>query len=821
MNEHTNVVTLDRNGFNTRTRAQQLIDSCEQLTLKHLNALLQRMLDNADDTLFEMADKAENNTIQTQYFDAMRELRIMRKQLEDHVVTELKRGFQQFRHGPPRPVAQPQAPQLTLETMSLVDENELEESLAVTGMVQKINNLFSRELYALEQRALHLCPDRDVTQDTLPFGPQQICDAFRAATQDLDSGTEIKLIILKLFDNYVTANIGALFQELNHTLIQGGILPDIRVAIPKPSSPAATPALPFNMPQDYAAPATDAPLTSNMLPAGNTGYPPAAPDSSTLASLQQLLIHQRGGYTTAPLTVDLTPAQPHQPAAIATSDDLITALSSLQHQGFGDDPASAPTTAIRTALSGEIARVIPTGAAAKIDSVDNDVIDIVAMLFDTILEDRNLPTTAKALIGQLQIPIIKVAIADKEFFNKKQHPARKLLNELARHAVGLDEHCTLDDNPTLMKIADVVQRIQNEFEQDTGLFAELLSDFMDFVAEEAKRETISLNDARAAIASREHEQLANAWVTESIVEHINERDIPRPVYELLIGPWKDVMLHTYLEHGENCSLWNDQTRFIDLLMWSVIPKHSTRDKKRLTAIIQQLIRTLRESLTAIDYPQHRIDELLNTLQCVHLASLRGETQAETIPVVKVTNNEHTGDTHDTSDDISDLLSSMQQQLDTMSDFEKMLNEPLGGDSEHKPLQRGFEHAAQEQSAVEEITLEELYGQPTDDAPTIEDEFWEQACMLKTGRWVTFTNDNGKTKRLKLAWKSEMLGECTFVNWKFQVELDISLAEFAHRLRNGHAAIVDDLPLFERAMDSVYNRLTKSAQQSTEPSTPSR
>ena len=41
-----------------------------------------------------------------------------------------------------------------------------------------------------------------------------------------------------------------------------------------------------------------------------------------------------------------------------------------------------------------------------------------------------IPDAIKALIGRLQIPILKVAILDKKFFSNKTHPTRKLLDSL-------------------------------------------------------------------------------------------------------------------------------------------------------------------------------------------------------------------------------------------------------------------------------------------------------------------------------------------------------------------------------------------------------
>ena len=82
---------------------------------------------------------------------------------------------------------------------------------------------------------------------------------------------------------------------------------------------------------------------------------------------------------------------------------------------------------------------------ADMDHVDQLMIDVVAMMFDYILDDDAIPDAMKALIGRLQIPVLKVAIIDKGVFARKLHPAKQLLNAMAEAAVGWDATLGRDD----------------------------------------------------------------------------------------------------------------------------------------------------------------------------------------------------------------------------------------------------------------------------------------------------------------------------------------------------------------------------------------
>ena len=87
------------------------------------------------------------------------------------------------------------------------------------------------------------------------------------------------------------------------------------------------------------------------------------------------------------------------------------------------------------------------GLVARDNHVDAFTIDIVAMLFDYIFDDRTIPDKLKALIGRLQIPVLKVAMLDKQFFSKKSHPARRLLDEIAAASIGWSEEGEYNTRP--------------------------------------------------------------------------------------------------------------------------------------------------------------------------------------------------------------------------------------------------------------------------------------------------------------------------------------------------------------------------------------
>ena len=397
------------------SKTKYVLDESRSIAIKYLPALLQRMLDNADDFLFELADKAENNHEQNTYFDAMRELRMSRKNLESGFEHNLNQNFERFLQTSPNyPQNNTSVTETDFDNMSLVDEIDLEETLAINGMVSKIKNRYPREVYAIEKRFNEISNINEPDVELIPIGPKSICVAFDEAVKTLDTDIKIKLIVYKLFDKHVLSNLQALYDETNVLFISAGVLPKLKMSIEK---------LPSHTHQNQATQEDISWLDdSSVSPTQDSldngaGYREIKSAPTTLGTLQGLMHMQNAGAS-------------HNPSGVFESTverrpntEIIDLLSQLQQLNLA--------TSVE-AFNTELSNLKNSG---KISTVDDDIINIVDMLFDFILDDENLPTIAKALLARLQIPMIKIALIDNEFFSAKDHPAKKLLNSMSKSAV--------------------------------------------------------------------------------------------------------------------------------------------------------------------------------------------------------------------------------------------------------------------------------------------------------------------------------------------------------------------------------------------------
>jgi hypothetical protein len=144
-------------------------------------------------------------------------------------------------------------------------------------------------------------------------------------------------------------------------------------------------------------------------------------------TLQALLVTVRG--SVAPILEASAEPQP-----IATRD-LLRLLSHLQQ--YVPEPDVEDDFDLRNQLEQLLTRVsVKSGKSRVVEEADEDVINLIALLFEFIRNDRSVPDAFKALIARLQIPLLKVAVLDKSLFSRASHPARRLLNEIAAAVMG-------------------------------------------------------------------------------------------------------------------------------------------------------------------------------------------------------------------------------------------------------------------------------------------------------------------------------------------------------------------------------------------------
>ncbi|HEX3061333.1 MAG TPA: DUF1631 family protein, partial [Usitatibacter sp.] len=293
------------------------------------------------------------------------------------------------------------------------------------------------------------------------------------------------------------------------------------------------------------------------------------------------------------------PGTPGGPPALAGAE-LTSALTRLQ----SGDASGITAGTVSIAPGGHpgtvnvLKEIKGTNVGASLGSVDAMTLDIVSMLFDELFEDPKVPAGVKALAGRLQIPMLKIALADKTLFSRKDHPARVLLDMLGEFAARLP--ADFDEKHELYpKLEPILREVVDKFDDKVEIF---------IAADEKLRALVAEEDARAAEASKaetaRQQQLENLSVGRSAAQQeirgrLVERRPPRPLRAFLVHQWIKVLLVTHAQGGKEAPAWGEALKTMDDLITSVEPKPTIPERRALATQVPGLLKRITTGLNAV------------------------------------------------------------------------------------------------------------------------------------------------------------------------------------------------------------------------------
>jgi hypothetical protein len=552
--------------------------------------------------------------------------------------------------------------------------------------------------------------------------------------------------------------------------------------------------------------------------------------TEVLGALRDLLAVQRTGGVVVPSpaqqgTVPLTPSG--EPIALAPPVDnrqLVQALSTVQADVQQQEIANGGYIPISD-LRGQIGTVLPVSgpiSSKSIGQANDDVIDIISMLFDFILDDKNLPDEFKALIGRLQIPMLKVALLDETFFSKGNHPARKLLNEMARAGIGWQRETDGGGNGLREKVEEIVTKILNEFEDDTTLFADALEDFHNYTADQNKRSELVEKRIREAEEGKAKSETAKSKAEDALKKIVGNKQLPDAVGRLIYEAWQSVLLLIYLREGDASEAWQKHLITAEELVNSLTPPENIESRKRLTGILPGLVKSIKAGLDAVAYGEFESAQLFQELEQIHLKVLKGEKVLGEIASGEV-------DAAEVPEEF-DALEAELANIETEDEIDSSVSDDFADDLDFEGFEDEHEITAANKKKIKQMDLAQITGSVPIDLDTLggieeidmsvnppanyiesngslpdNDQFQALVETFQVGSWFELQSE-GKSVRCKLAAIIPSVGKYIFVNRTGIKVADYTKSGLAIALRRKEINQLNDGALFDRALESIVSNL---------------
>lgn len=572
-------------------RVRESLEELYSLLADELSRQLEHMLADYESQLFRLADQARTQSMQGQHFEMLRALRQHRADLVPRFLIGLENSLSRIREPARQNAATEPAAPLVFQDMRLIGDDEASEETMLRAMAVRQHARASLPLQLLGQRFGVLAGAPAFDAESLPVGPHELGRLFQDASSVLRLGTEARHLLLRAFERQVLGGYEQLSEMMNALLARHNVLPGLSfVPLRKRRRPhqrdsgaeaPATGAPNFDTAQgdpahqrrsgddrsaddawlgglsdgasSHGEPERNRPATPDPRHAPHTGWmgdaAPIDPAAETAAFdlLQKLLAGRRS------LVGKLRPGGTTQPNASAPlpTRDVLNVLGKLQ----GASPAPRNVAEVRQALLLQGRQ--QGGEPVSMSREDSDTFELLGMLYTEIGRELREGAANTALLERLQVPLLRVALQDREFFVRQHHPARQLLNAVAESgARWLAED---DADPQLgAQLQQAVDHVVDNYDGDSRVFE---------AANHALQEQLHSMARKAEVAERRHVEaargkeklvLAKQRAAAALDEAINNQRLPKFLHSLLNQAWADVLTLTLLRHGEDSDEWKQQ-----------------------------------------------------------------------------------------------------------------------------------------------------------------------------------------------------------------------------------------------------------------------
>ena len=774
-------------------RVRSLLGGILEYSSDEIERTLVGMLNEFEQQLFKYAEQARNNLVQSRWLEAQRVVKRTRPDLVPRFLILLEAELATIKD-PPGPKPLIGGFRLNRDELSLVDNLDLDETTVLTEVAGRIEVRNSLPLYLLGQRFGVLAGKPAFDAETLPVGPHALCRMLRQASDCLELSGEHRALLYRAFERHLAPLYGTFIESINTYLSRHGVLPNLHY-VPVRARPTATQTAPAKARpgSDGAAAAEPAAGTGGggtggpgggagpgsgsggggTGPGGGTGSaaagggPGAAREGGPagggyaadgggedsfqqmrhlLAGRRQLLGKLVGGGTRA------APGN----AVVVEPARVQDALGALQHKPLGPvmvggKPTVRTVAHLKQDLLAQLRQVTPDGKSPALPEEDNDAIDLVGMLFDHLMKDVRPNSPASNLLAKLQVPLLRVALQDKGFFTRKQHPARQMLNAIAETgAYWLGEDDT--DQQLVGKMQSVVDRTVRDFDGNLDVFGNMLEDLSSHLQTVSRKAEVA--EKRHVEAARGKERLALARErAASVVEGLlKKQNLPRFTHTLLSQAWTDVLALTALRQGEDSETWKQQL-----------------------GIAERLVGVAKAGPGAAGIPASEARAL--------------------------------------QDEIQGALSQVGYHGDEAAAIAQRLVDPQGGAADddsaasRTELTMRLKARARLGEDLQQAKKKKVVLTPEEQARL------DQIKHLPFGTWFEFTlNQQGEKVRRRLSWFSTVTGHVLFVNHRGQKIGEHTLEGLAKAMAQGQVKVVEEEKgtLIDRAWNTVMNALRSFA-----------
>jgi hypothetical protein len=627
---------------------------------------------------------------------------------------------------------------LTSSRITLMGDDDLELEIRIGDISRKLIDIGGKDLWKAHLRYMTLLRRPEMAPEDNPIGPETICNGLWAICRSSGAGLEGNFTLLDRLEELLTLQLPDLYSALNDLLASRNVEPAQTKIISTGNNRQA----------GTAQGAQGAQASTN-----------AEGKSNPLSALQHMLTQQLGG----------------------TEGGAIEFSTGGGNASGGNMALNAATLVMLNQLAArldqlELGKNLPTGAVGgdetmplrSVRAKDLDVplgkseaiaLDTMAHIFEAIFEIWELPDTIKTTIGRLQIPLLKLAIFDPSLFSDSEHPAHRLINGMGRASIGLPRNVSRS-HPVSTRLWQLASTVAETLQRDASVLTAPLAELDALIAERDLAVQTAAQPYILLLREKESSEKA-ALAARTWLQGIEAQGVAAEILGFLHQYWVHVMEVSSGEDNENNSLWQENHATIVDLLWSIQPKQSVDDRKRLAGLLPSLLKRISTGLDRIGTPAAERAAFMDTCFALQTAALRGNPAPPVTPGPASLSSAQTH-TIPGADVITSLLEADGFQL-------KILSIP------------GHTLSA--------------YRKP--------------ASNVTTGNWLQFSVGDSDPLCGMVCWQNQQSGSTLLYNPDWGYAVALAPAVLDQQLRDARAKVVSSLAIFDLATERAISQLGRA------------
>lgn len=658
----------------------------------------------------------------------------------------------------------------SIDDLDLVDLDEFESHLAIDRMRNLGKDLYRRPLEALLIRTAELI-DEDPLKVRLPLDPTQLSRAFQAAMGEEKLPPEAATAIYNQFGRTVIRQLGALYTGLNAYLEEQGIRPGLEEQIRVKGT---------LLKRD----------NKKRAPQRSARKSPEERLGQTLSEVARTLPAVQPG-AAAPTAA--APAHPRPPpAAQNIYQSVVDALNFRRESlGLADgrviasgtplagtwDGSTVPTSEIDETALADAAAIAQALGAMQRDAQVQEALQQATSLREYLAQHRDSLGALRGTSGLTADSLNQLDLVDNLFGNIKSQldvsgelkPALSNLQIPMAKLALLDPRFFLDRQHSARAVVDklsslassanfpnraledrineVVEEIVSDYEHDAAVFDRALQK-IERLAEQQER-ALARNVERVVRIQEGQEKLQKArrCVADVINERIRPPAAPRVLLDLVESGWRDLLVLTHVREGPDSQAWNEHVKTLDLLV-------TWLQEQQQGGVSDEVL-------------------MQRGLEAETLTEMIGEQITSALP----TNATHEGVLEEIRNILTRNLTVESAAVDGVA----------GGTADPERLRAKVEDLPRLRRWVRRV--EQL----------------EKDC------WLSYRDNDGKKRRMQLAWISEARDRYIFVNDRGQKVADLNAIQLARKLSQGAQppAPADKLTVVDQTMYQTLEHVQKT------------